>query len=61
MVVIGAGLHPSLLDELHLCCLTDDEMALGTDGWLDFEDPFPAWRIALDDADDTVVDDADRP
>jgi G3E family GTPase len=60
MVVIGAGMHPSLLDELHLCCLTDDEMALGPGGWLDFDDPFPAWRIALADADDTLVDDADR-
>ena len=61
LVVIGAKLAPDLLERLEGCCLTDAEMALGPDGWLEFDDPFPAWRIADDGDDDTVVeDDASR-
>ena len=57
LVVIGAKLAPDLLEWLAGCCLTDAEMALGPDGWLGFDDPFPAWRIADDGDDDTVVED----
>jgi G3E family GTPase len=64
LVVIGAALAPTLLAELHACCLTDEEMTIGPEGWLGFEDPFPAWRIAIgaeDDgmsaSDDTLVED----
>jgi G3E family GTPase len=57
LVVIGAKLAPDLLARLEGCCLTDAEMALGPDGWLEFDDPFPAWRIADDGDDDTVVED----
>ena len=57
LVVIGAKLAPDLLARLDGCCLTDAEMALGPDGWLEFDDPFPAWRIADDGDDDTVVED----
>jgi len=57
LVVIGAKLAPDLLERLEGCCLTDAEMALGPDGWLEFDDPFPAWRIADDGDDDTVVED----
>jgi hypothetical protein len=31
-------------------------MAFGPNGWLEFDDPFPAWRIADDGDDDTVVE-----
>jgi len=57
LVVIGAKLAPDLLERLEGCCLTDAEMALGPDGWLEFDDPFPAWRITDDGDDDTVVED----
>ncbi|NBP80424.1 GTP-binding protein, partial [bacterium] len=49
LVVIGAKMSDTLLDDLAACCLTDEEMALGPDGWLEFDDPFPAWRFAAGD------------
>jgi G3E family GTPase len=51
LVVIGAKLAPDLLEWLERCCLSDEELDLGPDAWLEFEDPFPAWRIG-DDLDD---------
>ncbi|MFM8633706.1 MAG: GTP-binding protein [Planctomycetia bacterium] len=56
LVVIGANLHPSLLDKLHFCCLTDDELDRGPDSWLEFDDPFPAWRIGVDGRDNMAVE-----
>jgi G3E family GTPase len=52
LVVIGANLTDSLLDQFHLCCLTDAEMELQPEGWLAFEDPFPAWRIASSESEE---------
>ena len=52
LVVIGANLTDTLLDQLHLCCLTDAEMELQPEGWLAFEDPFPAWRIASSESEE---------
>jgi G3E family GTPase len=58
LVVIGAKLSDALVDRMEACYLTDEEMDLGPEGWLAFEDPFPAWRIATsDDDDDAGVDD----
>jgi hypothetical protein len=57
LVIIGAKLAPDLLERLERCCLSDAEIDLGPEGWLGFDDPFPAWRIAEDGADDTVVED----
>jgi G3E family GTPase len=57
LVVIGANLGDSLLDQLHLCCLTDAEMELGPEGWLALDDPFPAWRIATDESEEGESDD----
>jgi hypothetical protein len=48
-VVIGAKLSDALIDRLEACCLTDEEMELGPEGWLSLEDPFPAWRIVESD------------
>jgi hypothetical protein len=31
-------------------------MDLGPEGWLALEDPFPAWRIATEGDDDTLVE-----
>jgi G3E family GTPase len=61
LVVIGAKLAPDLLERLDRCCLSDAEIHLGPDAWLGFDDPFPAWRIAEDGADDTVVEDDESP
>ena len=60
LVVIGAKLAPDLLDRLHRCCLSDAEIDLGPESWLGLDDPFPAWRIADDGCDETVVED-DHP
>lgn len=45
LVVIGAAILESLPAALEACCLTDEEMEAGPEGWRDFADPFPAWVI----------------
>ncbi|MFM8494476.1 MAG: GTP-binding protein, partial [Planctomycetia bacterium] len=50
LVIIGANLAPDLLEQLGRCCLSDAELDLGPEAWVEFEDPFPAWRIATDAA-----------
>lgn len=48
IVVIG---HLEQMDEATLragfdaCLLTDEEMAMGPDGWSDLPDPLPAWEL----------------
>ncbi|MBP3984290.1 GTP-binding protein [Pseudoxanthomonas helianthi] len=45
LAIIGIGLDEARVRaELDACLLTDEEMAVGPDGWLDAPDPFPAWR-----------------
>jgi hypothetical protein len=46
--------------QLDRCCLSDAEIDLGPESWLAFDDPFPAWRIALEDDEDTVVADEEN-
>ena len=46
LVIIGANLADNLLQQLDRCCLSDADIALGPEAWTEFEDPFPAWRIA---------------
>ena len=43
--MIGAAILESLPAALEACCLTDEEMEAGPEGWRDFADPFPAWVI----------------
>lgn len=44
LVFIGQNLQADMMRrELSSCLLTDEEMALGPEGWTTFEDPFPAW------------------
>ena len=51
----------ALLDELSKLNLTDDEMALGPEGWRSrFNDPFPKWREVteeelLTDTEGTII------
>ena len=61
LVVIGAKLAPDLLERLDRCCLSDAEIALGPESWLGFDDPFPAWRIAEEGDDDTVIEEDELP
>jgi G3E family GTPase len=61
LVVIGAKLVPDLIERLDRCCLSDAELDLGPEGWLGFDDPFPAWRIADEGDDDTVVEEDEAP
>ncbi len=58
LVVIGARLADDLLDRLEACCLTDDEMEAGPETWITLSDPFPAWRIAVEDAPEPSGEDA---
>lgn len=46
LAVIGIGLDQARTRaELDACLLTDEELALGPDAWLELSDPFPAWRL----------------
>ncbi|WP_295541520.1 zinc metallochaperone GTPase ZigA [uncultured Pseudacidovorax sp.] len=45
LVLIGMGMDEAALRaRLDACLLTDAEMALGPQAWLDLADPFPAWE-----------------
>ncbi|KAF1711313.1 hypothetical protein CSC70_05215 [Pseudoxanthomonas kalamensis DSM 18571] len=45
LAIIGVGLDEARTRaELEACLLTDEEMALGPDGWLGLPDPFPTWH-----------------
>jgi G3E family GTPase len=53
LVFIGLDMdEPALREKLEYCLLTDEEIALGPDGWTGFPDPFPPWRLVSDDADE---------
>ncbi len=45
LVFIGLHMpHAPIVARLEACLLTDEELALGPEGWRAFEDPFPAWE-----------------
>jgi G3E family GTPase len=45
LVFIGQNIDFALLNaELDHCLLTDDEMALGSEGWVELPDPFGPWQ-----------------
>jgi hypothetical protein len=45
LVFIGQNIDfAQLTDELDNCLLTDDEMALGVEGWRLLPDPFGPWH-----------------
>ena len=37
-------------DSLEECLLTDEEFAIGIEGWQQFQDPFPEWNMSVDEA-----------
>jgi G3E family GTPase len=52
LVLIGVGIDPTeWTAKFDACLLSDDEYALGPQGWLQFADPFPAWDFDEDDHD----------
>ncbi|MEC5407361.1 GTP-binding protein [Paraburkholderia sp. MPAMCS5] len=52
LVLIGVGIDPALWSaRFDACLLTDDEYALGPQGWQHLADPFPAWDFDEDDHD----------
>jgi G3E family GTPase len=52
LVLIGVGIDPAAWTaKFDACLLSDDENALGPQGWQQFADPFPAWDFDEDDHD----------
>lgn len=46
LVLIGQDMDEAALRaRLDACLLTDDEMALGPEGWAQFDDPFGTWSV----------------
>jgi G3E family GTPase len=43
IVVIGTKEREEMRARIEACLLSDEEMALGPNGWARFEDPFPEW------------------
>jgi G3E family GTPase len=44
LVMIGTNMNEAALRAaFDVCLLSDDELALGVNGWLAFDDPFPSW------------------
>jgi G3E family GTPase len=51
LVFIGIGMDEiELYESLQECLLTDEEMSLGIEAWLEFDDPFPEWNVQLENA-----------
>ena len=49
LVFIGIEMDEiDLYDSLQSCLLTDEEMSLGIDAWMEFDDPFPQWNVQLE-------------
>ncbi|MEZ2350776.1 GTP-binding protein [Caballeronia sp. RCC_10] len=52
LVLIGLDLNADAWQRrFDACLLTDEEWALGADGWQRFSDPFPAWDVEEHDHD----------
>jgi G3E family GTPase len=50
LVMIGVGIEPAMWRaKFDACLLSDEEYALGAQGWQQFTDPFPAWDLDAED------------
>ncbi len=50
MVFIGVNMDETAIRaDLDKCLLTDEEMALGEEGWSEFSDPFPPWEEDIEE------------
>lgn len=53
IVLIGQDMNEAALRmRLDACLLTDAEMALGPEGWANFDDPFGIWAVVEEEADE---------
>ena len=51
LVFIGIGMNESAISEsLDKCLLTEDEDAEGIEAWKGLDDPFPTWKLTVDEA-----------
>jgi len=51
IVFIGINMdEKQIVQNLNLCLLTDKEMSLGQDEWIEFDDPFPSWEAESDES-----------
>ena len=51
LVFIGIGLDETAInDSLEECLLTDEELEAGIEAWKQFSDPFPQWKLSVDEA-----------
>ena len=51
LVFIGIDMDEiAINDSLEECLLTDEEFAIGIEGWQQFQDPFPEWNMSVDEA-----------
>jgi len=58
IVFMGSGMdQKAIRAALDACLLTDKEMALGPEGWFDFEDPLDDWDVMSGEDDDDDDDD----
>ena len=52
LVMIGVGIDPTeWTAKFDACLLSDEEYALGPEGWQQFADPFPVWEFDEDEHD----------
>ncbi len=50
LVFVGLHMeHNAIIEALHVCLLSDDEMSLDEEQWRQFDDPFPTWEEADDE------------
>lgn len=42
----------SMRSMLDACLLTDEEMAVGPEGWASFEDPLPPWEMGEEEVEE---------
>lgn len=51
LVFIGINMdEPSITKSLEACLLTDEEFAMGIEAWTQYDDPFPAWNMSVNEA-----------
>ncbi|MDI1446877.1 zinc metallochaperone GTPase ZigA [Polyangium sp. 6x1] len=58
IVIIGTAEREGMRARLEACLLSDEEMALGPEGFRQFEDPFPPWDLAEEEADGAPAGDS---
>jgi G3E family GTPase len=56
LVLIGIDMNQkALVEGFDACLLTKEELSLGMSAWQTFTDPFPAWRVGVEEAEERVA------